>query len=62
MFLDNLVGVGHSFCADSFINYRVAVDKGRLRPGDHYVMTALGAGATWAAMVLQYQQPKRRLT
>lgn len=55
IFLDHLESVGHNFCADSFLGYRAAVDQGRLVPGDYYVMTALGAGATWAAMVFQYR-------
>jgi 3-oxoacyl-[acyl-carrier-protein] synthase-3 len=52
--LDNLPKLGHCFCADSFINYRAVRDDGRLRPGDHYVMTSVGLGATFSAMVFRH--------
>lgn len=63
IFLDTLPEVGHCFGADSFLNYRAVRDRGRLRPGDHYVMTAVGVGAnfataglgtTFSAMVFQH--------
>lgn len=54
LFMDNLAGCGHCFGADSFINYRTAVDAGRLRPGDRYLMTSVGLGATFSAMVLKH--------
>ncbi|WP_028648146.1 ketoacyl-ACP synthase III family protein [Nocardiopsis sp. CNT312] len=53
-FLDNVSWVGHCFCADSFINYRSAVDHGSLRSGDYYLMAAVGLGATFSAMVFQH--------
>ncbi|WP_198681121.1 hypothetical protein [Lentzea terrae] len=31
-----------------------AVDAGRLRPGDRYLMTSVGLGATFSAMVLKH--------
>ncbi|WP_158883753.1 3-oxoacyl-[acyl-carrier-protein] synthase III C-terminal domain-containing protein [Amycolatopsis anabasis] len=52
--LDNLPELGHCFCADSFINYRTALGLGRLRPGDHYVMTSVGLGATFSAMAFRH--------
>ncbi len=52
--LENLPRLGHCFCADSFINYRAVRDDGRLRPGDHYVMTSVGLGATFSAMVFRH--------
>ncbi|MEU0242477.1 3-oxoacyl-[acyl-carrier-protein] synthase III C-terminal domain-containing protein [Nocardiopsis sp. NPDC006198] len=54
MFLENVPVTGHCFCADSFINYRSAVDRGLLHPGDHYLMAAVGLGATFSAMVFQH--------
>ena len=54
LFLGNLAGTGHCFCADSFINYRTACEQGRLNPGDRYLMTAVGLGATFSAMVFQH--------
>jgi 3-oxoacyl-[acyl-carrier-protein] synthase-3 len=53
LFLDNLPRLGHCFGADPFINYTDALGQGRLRPGDHYLMTAVGLGATFSAMVLR---------
>jgi 3-oxoacyl-[acyl-carrier-protein] synthase-3 len=52
--LDNVPVTGHCFCADGFINYRTATARGLLRHGDHYMMTAVGVGATFAAMVLRH--------
>jgi 3-oxoacyl-[acyl-carrier-protein] synthase-3 len=54
MFLDNMPVTGHCFCADSFINYCSARDLGRLRPGDRYLMAAVGLGSTFSAMVFQH--------
>lgn len=52
--LDNVATVGHSFAADAFINYRTALDRGLLRPGDHVLIAAAGLGATFSAMVFQH--------
>lgn len=52
--LDNVPVTGHCFCGDGFLNYRTAVDTGRLRPGDHYMIIAVGTGLTAAAMVLRH--------
>lgn len=51
--LDNVASTGHVFCADSFVNYRTALDRALLRRGEPYVMAAAGAGrgATFSAMV-----------
>jgi 3-oxoacyl-[acyl-carrier-protein] synthase-3 len=54
--LDNIPTNGHVFCADMFINYRTACERGLLRPGDRYLAAAVGAGggATFAAMVFEH--------
>lgn len=54
--LDNVAAAGHSFCADPFINYRTAADRGLLRPGEKYLVAAAGAGpgATFSAMVFEH--------
>lgn len=54
--LDNVATAGHTFCADAFINYRTASDRGLLHPGEHYVVAAAGAGrgATYSAMVFEH--------
>ncbi len=51
---DTIGKVAHCWGADPFINYRVAADLGRLGPGDRYLMTSVGLGATFAAMVLEH--------
>ena len=54
--LDNIAPIGHAFCADAFINYQTAAERGLLQPGDRYVIAAAGAapGATFSAMVFQH--------
>lgn len=54
--LENVPEVGHVFCADAFINYQTARARGRLRPGDRYLVAAAGAGrgATFSAMVFEH--------
>jgi len=54
--LDNIGANGHVFCADMFINYTTACERGLLRPGDRYLAAAVGAGggATFAAMVFEH--------
>ncbi|MFF4399828.1 3-oxoacyl-[acyl-carrier-protein] synthase III C-terminal domain-containing protein [Streptomyces sp. NPDC001480] len=54
VFLDLVPYTGHCFCADPFINLQKAGELGRLRPGDRYLMTSVGLGATFAAMVLEH--------
>ena len=54
--LDNVASIGHGFCADAFINYQTAAERGLLVAGDTYVMAAAGAalGATFSAMVFEH--------
>jgi 3-oxoacyl-[acyl-carrier-protein] synthase-3 len=54
--LDNVSASGHVFCADVFVNYMTACQRGLLRPGDRYLAAAVGAGggATFAAMVFEH--------
>lgn len=54
VFLDLVASTGHCFCADPFINLQQAAELGRLRPGDRYLMTSVGLGATFAAMVFEH--------
>jgi 3-oxoacyl-[acyl-carrier-protein] synthase III len=54
VFLDNVPAMGHSFCADAFINYLDARALGRLKPGDRYVMAAVGLGGAYSAMVFEH--------
>ncbi|MEZ0071322.1 3-oxoacyl-[acyl-carrier-protein] synthase III C-terminal domain-containing protein [Planotetraspora sp. GP83] len=52
--LDNVAVAGHSSCADPFINYCTAIDDGRIRPGDAYMMVAAGLSGTFSAMVFRH--------
>jgi 3-oxoacyl-[acyl-carrier-protein] synthase-3 len=54
--LDNIPTSGHVFCADVFVNYKTACERGLLQPGDRYLAAAVGAGggATFAAMVFEH--------
>jgi 3-oxoacyl-[acyl-carrier-protein] synthase-3 len=52
--LDNVPVTGHAFCADPFINYVTATERGLLRPGDRYLIAAAGVGATFSAMVVEH--------
>lgn len=54
--LDNVLTAGHMFCADAFVNYQTAYERGLLRPGDRYLVAAAGAGlgATYSAMVFEH--------
>ena len=54
LLLDNQEELGHCFSADPFVNYHTARERGRLDPGDVYVMTGAGLGATLAAMVFRH--------
>lgn len=53
-FLDNVPVTGHCFSADPFINYRTALDLGRLRPGDRYLLATVGLGSTFSAMLFEH--------
>jgi 3-oxoacyl-[acyl-carrier-protein] synthase III len=54
--IDNIGALGHVFCADMFINYQTARERGLLQPGNRYLAAAVGAGggATFAAMVFEH--------
>lgn len=52
--LDKIAAAGHCFCGDPFLAYRSARARSRLAPGDHYVMTGVGLGTTFSAMVLRH--------
>ncbi|QDY11579.1 hypothetical protein FJK98_11510 [Micromonospora sp. HM134] len=47
---------GHLFCSDAFVNYRTAMDRGLLAPGDRYLVATVGSGegATTAALVFEH--------
>ncbi|MFJ9695825.1 3-oxoacyl-[acyl-carrier-protein] synthase III C-terminal domain-containing protein [Kitasatospora sp. NPDC101183] len=54
LYLDLVSKTGHCFCADPYLNLHQATLDGRLAPGDRYLMTSVGLGATFAATVLEH--------
>lgn len=52
--LANVAVTGHAFCADAFLNYTTAADRGLLQPGRRYLFAAAGLGATFSAMVVEH--------
>jgi 3-oxoacyl-[acyl-carrier-protein] synthase-3 len=54
VYLDNVERYAHCFCSDPLLNLATLRDEGRLFPGGRYLMTAVGLGATYAAMVFQH--------
>ncbi|MEU5116160.1 3-oxoacyl-[acyl-carrier-protein] synthase III C-terminal domain-containing protein [Streptomyces longwoodensis] len=54
VYLDNIPVTGHCFTADPFVNHVHARAAGLLRPGDLYLMAAVGLGATFSAAVLRH--------
>jgi 3-oxoacyl-[acyl-carrier-protein] synthase III len=52
--LDNVPVTGHAFCADLFLNYQTAVQRGLLHRGDRYLVAAAGVGATFSAMIFEH--------
>lgn len=49
-----LADTGHCWSADTFMSLLVAQREGRLAPGDVLLLTAVGFGATFAALVCRY--------
>lgn len=52
--LDNVGRAGHCFASDGMINYRTAIDRGLLQPGQRYLVAAAGLGAVFSAMVFEH--------
>ncbi|MGH3759427.1 3-oxoacyl-[acyl-carrier-protein] synthase III C-terminal domain-containing protein [Actinophytocola sp.] len=52
--LDNVALVGHTPSADAFVNHVSAVEQGRLRDGERYLVTAAGLGSIFAAMIFEH--------
>ncbi len=49
-----LAETGHCWSADNFMNIEAAHRDGQLDPGDLFLLTSVGLGATFAAMVCRY--------
>nr|MDT0658204.1 3-oxoacyl-[acyl-carrier-protein] synthase III C-terminal domain-containing protein [Micromonospora sp. DSM 115978] len=53
VFLDNVGEYSHCSCADPFLNLATLARRGALVDGGRYLVTAVGLGATYAAMVIE---------
>lgn len=51
----NLDRYGNMSAASPMVALCEAVEQGRVKPGDHVVLVAFGAGLSWAAMLLRWQ-------
>ncbi len=56
-FMVNLERYGNTSTASIPIAAVEAVEKGRLRPGDHVVFVGFGGGLTWGALLAQWSGP-----
>ena len=54
LYSDNISRTAHCFGSDPFINFRDAVDAGKLAPGDKYILASSGLGAAFSAIVVEY--------
>jgi 3-oxoacyl-[acyl-carrier-protein] synthase-3 len=54
VFLDNIPRYSHTYSSDVFLNLNTLGEKGLLAAGGRYLMVAVGLGATYSAMVLEY--------
>jgi 3-oxoacyl-[acyl-carrier-protein] synthase III len=54
IFLETIAEYGHCLCADPFLNFAALRDAGQLVPGGRYLLTAVGLGSTYAAMVVEH--------
>lgn len=54
IYLDNVGKTGHCFTSDPFINYCDALQAGRLKEGDYFMMVSVGTSSTFAAVVLRH--------
>ncbi|BCJ61916.1 3-oxoacyl-[acyl-carrier-protein] synthase III C-terminal domain-containing protein [Micromonospora endophytica] len=53
VFLDNVGEYSHCSCSDPFLNLATLASRGALVAGGRYLVTAVGLGATYSAMVVE---------
>lgn len=58
VYLDNIPRYSHTYCSDPLLNLVTLRDEGLLLDGGRYVLTAVGLGATYAAMVIEHEEPR----
>ncbi|MEE6261672.1 3-oxoacyl-[acyl-carrier-protein] synthase III C-terminal domain-containing protein [Plantactinospora sonchi] len=54
VFLENIARYGHCNCSDPFLNLASMRGRGLLRGGERYLLTSVGIGSSYAAMVIEY--------
>lgn len=54
IFLDNTARYGHCNCADALLNLVSMRERNLLRKGAFYLLTAVGIGSSYAAMVIEH--------
>jgi 3-oxoacyl-[acyl-carrier-protein] synthase-3 len=54
VFLDNVAEFSHCYCSDPFLNLVTMRERGLLVKGELYMMTSVGIGSTYAAMIIEY--------
>ncbi|MEV4313248.1 3-oxoacyl-[acyl-carrier-protein] synthase III C-terminal domain-containing protein [Actinocrispum sp. NPDC049592] len=54
VYFDNIPRYSHCCCADPFLNYTTLRREGRLVHGGLYLLTSVGMGATYSAMVVEH--------
>jgi 3-oxoacyl-[acyl-carrier-protein] synthase-3 len=54
VFLDNVPQFSHCYCTDPFVNLVSMRERGLLVKGGRYLVTSVGIGSTYAAMVIEY--------
>ena len=54
VFLDNLAMFGHCYCSDPFLNLVSMRERNLLTKGERYLLTSVGSGSTYAAMIIEY--------
>jgi 3-oxoacyl-[acyl-carrier-protein] synthase-3 len=61
-FMLNVNRYGNTSTASIPLAFNEAMDRGRIRDGDHLVLVGFGAGLTWGAMTLQWFEPVEKPT
>jgi 3-oxoacyl-[acyl-carrier-protein] synthase-3 len=54
IYLDTIAKYSHCWCADPLLNLAALEAEGRLVPGGRYLLTSVGLGSTYAAMVVEH--------
>jgi 3-oxoacyl-[acyl-carrier-protein] synthase-3 len=54
VFLDNVAEYSHCYCSDPFLNLVSMRERGLLVKGQLYMLTSVGIGSTYAAMIIEY--------